>query len=524
MARTKANKVPKKAPQQAGDLELRIRAQTLRNLRAWGLVSGNDPIAGWNTADLASALRAHANGTFSQSGRLSESMSCNPWIHDCLDKRMQTPTTLPLMVTPPRRSPQALLCADVVREIFPEVLSTQVLRQIHKNLLQMGFSAVGIDFELRTDGAREWIIPILKPWDPSLINYQWLQQVQTNRMDGGAYLATTMSHGQVVVQPGGGRWLLFENGTIRPWMNGYVAVLGETFLGDLYNFRDNMAFQDRFGRGILKLFYPDGMREEEVWSAADSLVDGGGGGVMPLKKTLSGEKLMDIDLVKADATGYQTFDSTEMRILRRILITYLGQDMTSMGQTGGFRQAVIHKEVFWNKREEDARLLGDAICSMRKEQRGRDLLEVREWIPAENVLRQQLWWWFAQLNFGDGALAPYTWWDATPPEDFELRSRLQAEHGEKLSRALNNLAQAKEKLQLSDKQLIHLAAQLGLDFGPVEEKEEKKSKRPVRRGTDGHIYLLPEPQGCEPYRHAAPRLLSLPELQRHYLDQEPLSP
>jgi hypothetical protein len=271
-------------------------------------------------------------------------------IRHCLDVRAQVFTTCPLMVTAARRSPEALLCADVVREIFPEVCSRNVMRDAHRFGLQMGFSNTGIDWELRSDGNREWIIPRLKPWDPQLQNYVLLGD-NPDRSDGGCYLATTLSHGQVRVAPTGGRWLQFENGSLRPWLNGYVLTLGETWLGDMYNFRDNLAFQDRFGRGILKLFVPSSMRDEEANALADSIVYGGGGGVVPLQRNADGTDGMDLDLVKADGTGHQSFNSTEMRILRRILITYLGQDSMSMGMTGGFKQVQIHKEVLWNKRE-----------------------------------------------------------------------------------------------------------------------------------------------------------------------------
>ena len=49
------------------------------------------------------------------------------------------------------------------------------------------------------------------------------------------------------------------------------------------------------------------------------------------RKTLEG---VSADLLRADGAGYQTFDATEKRILRRVLIALLRQDMTTTGTTG----------------------------------------------------------------------------------------------------------------------------------------------------------------------------------------------
>jgi hypothetical protein len=338
-----------------------------------------------------------------------------------------------------------------------------------------------------------------------------------DRSDGGCYLATTLSHGQVRVAPTGGRWLQFENGSLRPWLNGYVLTLGETWLGDMYNFRDNLAFQDRFGRGILKLFVPSSMRDEEANALADSIVYGGGGGVVPLQRNADGTDGMDLDLVKADGTGHQSFNSTEMRILRRILITYLGQDSMSMGMTGGFKQVQIHKEVLWNKREDDAEMFGDARLVVRYEARGRDLVEIREWAPSEGPLRRDLWWWFAYLNFGDGELAPYTWWDASPPEDAEVRAKARAEQGGRHAKALADLSVAAEKLKLKPDQVEYLAEQIGLSLHrPVE--EDPRVRRMSGRGADYIAAGKRSTDGMHSYRSTTPRALSWDETRRLYLE------
>ena len=67
--RPRKRRVPPKQ-HQVGDLEVQIKNGKAPPLRQWGMTAGSDPVAGWNTGDLAQALAAHTRGNFAQSGRL----------------------------------------------------------------------------------------------------------------------------------------------------------------------------------------------------------------------------------------------------------------------------------------------------------------------------------------------------------------------------------------------------------------------------------------------------------------------
>lgn len=434
-----------------------------RRIQQYGVFPGVDPLSGWTVESLAGAVGGHKRGQFDLSGRLGDDMASHPWVRHCLSIRGNAFTKLPLNVTPTMKRGDGRRCADFVRDVLPEILPLSVLRDLHRQYLIMGQAIAAIDWERRTDGGAVYWLPVVKPWTPQLTAYRQFSDVSS--VDGGAFIATTMSHGVVRVDAGKGRWMTFQSGRLRSWLNGLVMTLGEAFVGDGYNFRDNMTHQDRYGRGIMVLYHPVSWKDEEVLIAANSLVQGGGGGVLPLPLNHQGEKGADLELRRADAAGWRTFDATEQRILRRVLVTVLGQDMTSIGQTGGYKQAVVHSEILWNKCEEDAATFGDARMSVHREERPDGNIDVREWVPCDGVLRQQLLWWIAQFNFGSGDLAPYVWWDATPPEDLVERAQQAAERGATRAKTILDLANAVEKLGGAKAVNVGLLAeQCGIDL------------------------------------------------------------
>jgi hypothetical protein len=194
--------------------------------------------------------------------------------------------------------------------------------------------------------------------------------------------------------------------------------------------------------------------------------------VISCPTTADGKRRIDAELLEADATGYQLFDLTERRLLRRFLISLLGQDMTTVGQTGGFAQASIHNQVLWHKRERDAASFGDARLSVEVDDRG---WAHKRWVPYNNVLRDQLTKWIAYFNFGDFSLAPYIWWDATPPEDRVEKEKVMLEAAVKRGKALQAYANSLEKLNanlpvtLTPEDYEHLAEQCGFRLHKPEE-------------------------------------------------------
>ena len=459
----------------------------------WGQFPGLDPINGWTVPLLGAALSDLKRGLFALAGALADDMALNPFIFRGLETRHTMFTTTPLQVTQASRG-EGRRCADFLREVLPDVLPLATLRDFHRAYMLCGFAPGVNEWIEYKDGLDRVWLPKVKPWQTQLTHYQPFSDPRS--VDGGAFVATTLNHGLVRMNPGDGRWIMFSQSSLKPWLRGALAILAESFLGDTYNFRDNMAHQDRYGRGILKLFHPVHWKDEEIARAATSLTLAGGGGVLPCPRGPRGEPLVDLDLVKADGTGFMTFDATERRVLRRILLVLLGQDMTSVGQTGGFAQARVHEHGLWREFEQDAAAFGDAALTVS------DVVDAssgephvrRQWQPRDGVIRKHISRWIALWNFGSFDLAPYVGWNATQPEDTREQADAAAERAKNWSGALQGLGVAIEKLgELGVPfDLAYMLEQIGLnlerpdgDDGPRKLFKPKKPPAPKPAPDDG---------------------------------------
>lgn len=435
----------------------------------WGAGFGTMPYFGWTVSALAGAIDKHNAGDQSMSARLWEDMCAHPWIRDALRKRQQVFTTCPVQFTPAGRTEEERRvnqrCRDFVREVHGEVLPLALYKDVMRQELGLGAAAFAMDWELRTDGRDRWWLPKVKPWEPSLLAYRQLMDDRST--DGGAYVATTMSHGVVRVDHGLGYWGLVARRTGRAYLDGLVRVLGDSFVGDGYNFRDNQSHQDRYGRGIVQVKFPSEMRQEEVNQCASSLIDGGGGGVF-LAPQWQDSRGVEADILRADGAGWQTFDATEKRILRRILIAVLGEDMSTTGSTG-IAENDPRALNLWKIVQDDASTYGDAECQTRWEQTGSGRRAVPLWRPRHGVFREAIWRWVAYYNFGAFEAAPYVWWDATPPDDYEKRLDGESRRGQQRASALQSLSAAVKGLreQQVPHDPDHLAAQCGLSLSEV---------------------------------------------------------
>ena len=440
------------------------------HINQWGYFAGSDPVSGWTVGAVADTLQNMRAGNFNQAGLLADDMAANPRIMNCLEERFNFATTAPLTVVPTARRGDGRRCADFVREVLPDILPVSVLRDLHRNYVMMGFSVAAIDWIEYKDGKDRVWLPRIKPWQTQLLYYQ--QFADADSVDLGAFIATTLNRGVVRVDPGESRWVLFQQSQIKPWLRGATNVLATSYLGDEYNFRDNMAFQDHFGRGIFKMHIPVSWKNEEIAYAAQTLRAGAGGGVFPLPTNAQGQKLGDLELVQADGGGYKTFGDTDIRVLDRINIALLGQTMTTRGSAGGFAQARVHSMGLWRKYEQDAAVFGDAVLTSSETVLDGGVRGVqRQWQPRDGVLRTQVMKWLAYWNFGSMDLAPYVYWNLTEPADIDEQRRSTGELMKTSAAALQALGQAIEKLDAAGVKydVDYLVEQVGLKLRRDEE-------------------------------------------------------
>lgn len=408
-------------------------------------VLGTRDVMGWSVENVKAALATHAGGQFSMSGLLADDFRLHPVISDCLDVLNSVFTLLPRKWTAAclhedckrPRCRRERWVRDWFQEIQPEIYPDSVLSDWLIDRRQMGQGIMAFDWEERKDGGKRYWLPVLKPWHPSQTQYFFRGNTRT--VDGGMFHATSLNRGLLVVEPGMGRWALCQASSRMPWLRGAVYSLGLDWIGDEFNFLDNLAFEERFGLGLIKYFRDDQYQAGQVNQSTQAIQATGAGAVIPLRMH-NGVKWEDLELEHTAGSGWEAFDRTEARILRRILLVYLGQDMTSVGQTGGYKQAVIHKDTLWARFGECASYFFDGRKRIdRDPDTGADKVT---WEPYNNVLRNQITRWITWYNFRDFDLAPYYWLDATPPEDQADREERQTKRADGRGKALVSLASA----------------------------------------------------------------------------------
>lgn len=438
---------------------------------------------GWDVESMSAALREHVMGNFRSSGVLLDDMKVNPIIKHCISVRQEAFRTLPKRIVK-GKGEDAERFADFWKEVMPDILPDGTMDDMWLHQEFMGESVVAMDWEERTDGKDRWWLPLLKPWHPSQLYHYYNPEKGERNPDGQILAAITRERGPLVVDGGGGRWIHVTNGTLAPWLNATIRTLGESYLGDIYTLRDNLALQERFGQGVLKFFHPIEWADTQVQQSIVSVQGSGRGGVVGLPMTADGKRRADLELVNANAAGAALFDLTERRLMRRFLITLLGQDMTTVGQTGGYAQAAIHAGVLWDKKQRDAATWGDARL---QHFIGDDGKPKRMWIPYSGPLRQQLTRWIAWFNYGSFDAAPFTFWDATPPEDALEKDKNESLVGQQRAAALQALMTAAmgkegslstlsdvfEGLDLKARDIQFIALQCGIKLlAPPPTKEE----------------------------------------------------
>ncbi len=397
-------------------------------------------VLGWTVDGVKAALASHASGVFGGSGVLSDDFWAHPVIRKCRNERNKFLTKIPRETTPRRKhDAQARYCCDWFKEYRTEIYPDEVLTQWHDDELQMGFFINGYDWEERRDGRHRWWIPVHKPWHPSQLQYFYRGVGRS--VDGGVFHATTLNKGMLVVEPGMGRWVLGQQAARQPWLLGMVFALGHDFIGDEYNFFDNLAYQERFGIGFMQYFHNVDYQKRQAEATARNVMRAGAGAVIPMRVNSKGEKQEWLEMLGVAAgTGAGAFDQTEARIRRRILMAYLGQDMTSHGQTGGYKQAVVHEGVEWQLYEDSASWFFDARKEIIRDPATRK--DITIWVPCDGVIYNQISRWVGWYNFGSFDCMPHYWLNATPPEDLEKREEQKSKNASEMGRAINSIGTA----------------------------------------------------------------------------------
>lgn len=240
-------------------------------------------------------------------------------------------------------------------------------------------------------GAVRWT-PRLKLWHPQFLYWDW----GSNRwnlvcQEGVVPLPNTDENPH-----SDGKWLIFTpRGYQHGWLRALLRPLGYKYLMRGWNYRDWARFNERHGQPILGAITPKSADDDVKDEFINSVRIGAADAVVGLEQEGPEGENFDLKLIESKGRSFDSFDKFKTQLDTDIAITVLGQNLTTEGGAagGGGSKALgeVQNQVRLDKRREDA-VLAD-------------------------VIRDQVLYWDALFNHGDGELAPRPAYQVDPPED-----------------------------------------------------------------------------------------------------------
>lgn len=335
---------------------------------------------------LYSALTAHEEGDFSQSGLLGRLLLRDDRIASCLETRVNA------LLGCKEEVEGAEIEDDVEEEKirdeasawFPKVATESVRRSLEsdKNVYGVAFGEV-----IYRRSARIWTPIAIKNWDVD--SFRWSDWED-------CYIVQTQS-GQQQVRHGDGRWIVYEPYGARSWRNGFLLSLADKWLMRQWTWRDWARFTEKLGQGVFKAGIPSGAKPEDKTKFLGQVQRIGANGAVVLPQGDTPGASYSLDLLMPDGKGFDNFDKFGTALNTTIAVRILGQNLTTEVQGGSFAAANVQDRV-----------------------RG-DLLEWDAQCESTTLHTGLLMPWCV-ANYGDPDLAPWTCRETDPPEDEKARA------------------------------------------------------------------------------------------------------
>jgi phage gp29-like protein len=425
----------------------------------------------WRISEVRQALRLHAEGDFSLSAQLVDTMGEDDELPGALEKRVDAVLGSDFRLEPVD-APNPGLSERLAEqfgplwwEMFPESELAELLRW--KRMLGVGLAV--LDWER---GGSRWAARL------RVLHPQFLRRDEFN----GRWLYSARE-GVLEVTPGDGKWILLVDGQ-RGWMHGAIRALAITWISKQLTIRDWNRYNERHGLPIIKGYAPaiaDEADKDLFWEdlkqlAAETVVQ------LPTHLDDDGAKF-DLDLLEAKDQSWQAFEKHLERCDRKFQVYLLGGNLASEVVDQGARAtAETHRGVERSKAKADAEKL------------------------STDLRRQGL---FPIVGYNVAAVAvdviPWPKWDTEPVQD----DKAEAESKEAFGKALKAIGDAGYDVENVD----DLAKRYGLEL------KKREVAPPVETGfPDGN----PRPEQGAPRApgtpNAATKLRAFAEAARTGLD------
>lgn len=207
----------------------------------------------WAVNTVRRALLSHEHGTFEESALLCDHLRRDDRIFATLDTRVLGALGLPYKTCASEDLPSAADCEAIAKRVdgwWFRCIPPAVLADVLRWVILIGFCVGELVW------SEEWIAdtrnvghyelrPRLKIHHPQFVTHDDVRGWQLQTVDG-----------PVAITPGDGRWVLFAQGTERPWMNGAVRALAIPWLVRTFGRRDWSRRSEIDGIGVRKAVTP----------------------------------------------------------------------------------------------------------------------------------------------------------------------------------------------------------------------------------------------------------------------------
>lgn len=335
----------------------------------------------WTPERLRTARRQADTGNLMLAADLFESMRGDDRISGVLGTRVRGLIRLPVSFEPhegeePTPESEALE-ADFWRS-YPE--SDLV------DLMSWGLG-LGVGLAEQTwEQSNGRLIPRLRVWSP-----RWLRWEH----DRGAWVLTTELQGDIVIEPGDPKWLLYTPyGNNRPWQRGLWRALGLWWLLKRYAQLDWGTYSEAHGSPLRVGLTAEGSQKADRDELASDLQEIAGVTGIALPPGF------DIKLVEATARTYETFERQIEMADGAMAVAVAGQTLTTAVKGSSLAAAQVHMVIRAELIASDEMTFSTALHEQ----------SIRAW---------------TLFNFGSADRAPWARWDIDPPEDLAMIAQTQ---------------------------------------------------------------------------------------------------
>lgn len=348
-------------------------------------------LGAWTPDSTRNALRQLLDGIFDQAAQLVDAVLGDDRVRATLESRTGGLFGQDVKHRPADDSMAAKECLEAWRKAWPCIAPQDQLDTVDTYAIMMGWSLAQTVWNTSGD---VWF-PQLQFWHPRFTYYHWTLR---------RYIAIGMD-GQYPIIPGDGKWFLYApHGEYRGWVRGAIRAVTQPWLLRNYAFRDWGHFSEVHGMPIRKGIVPAASDPEERSLYQDALSKLGTNTSIIVPTGVDKTNSYDLELVEAKDTAWESFPGLIDRCDMAIVLAILCQNLTTEVKEGSYAAARVHSDVRQGVLEADNRAISHAVY-------------------------QQLARPFAEINFGDAELAPFTSWNIRPVEDYHTNADLFQKFG-----------------------------------------------------------------------------------------------